>query len=96
MKFLYTMQGYVNLKYVVFLGAKWEGIEEDEDQAIIYAEVLNAPCNSNTTRIVTVEEINEDWMNSCEYPEEYKNMNYLEIATAELDRIMKLMDTEIF
>ena len=94
MKFLYTTQGYVNLKYVVFLGVEWEGI--DEERAIIYAEVLNTPSNSNTRRIITVEEIDEDWMNSCEYPEEYENMNYFEIAKAELDRIMKLMDTEIF
>ena len=90
MKFLYTMQGYVNLKYVVFLGARWDGI--DEERAIIYAEI-----SSHQGRTcVTVEEIDEDWMNSCEYPEEYENMNYFEIAKAELDRIMKLMDTEIF
>ena len=94
MKFLYTMQGYVNLKYVVFLGVRWDGI--DEERAEIYAEVLNTPSNSNTRRIVTVEEIDEDWMNDCDYPEEYENMNYFEIAKAELNRIMKVMNTEIF
>ena len=90
MKFLYTTQGYVNLKYVVFLGVKWE--EVDEERAIIYAEISYPQGRIR----VTVEEIDEDWMNSCEYPEEYENMNYFEIAKAELDRIMKLMDTEIF
>lgn len=90
MKFLYTMQGYVNLKYVVFLGTEWQGAYKD--QAAIYAEISHPQGRIR----VTVEEINADWMKRCEYPEEYKNMNYLEIATAELDRIMKLMDTEIF